>query len=200
MTISRLVKRMLRVCGYAGVVPVAIPYFRSDHRSEVEADIEKWGGIVFDEKPKSDFSALLKLLNDYKEFRNLYYFRVPKARWFSLFCREEPTLHLQTPEIGGGLFIQHGFATIINAEKIGRDCWINQQVTVGHSGKGRRPVIGDGVKIRAGAKVIGKITVGDDVAIGANAVVVKDVPPHCTVAGVPAKIVRQDGVRVDKPL
>lgn len=60
--------------------------------------------------------------------------------------------------------------------------------------------IGNNVKVHAGAKVIGGITIGDNVVIGANAVVVKDVPSNCTVVGIPAYIIRKDGLSVKKPL
>ena len=73
---------------------------------------------------------------------------------------------------------------------------INQHVTIGwrdHTGK---PKIGDNVRIGVGARVLGKITIGDNVKIGANSVVVRDVPSNCTVVGVPAFIVRKDGMKV----
>ncbi|KGN34565.1 serine acetyltransferase [Knoellia sinensis KCTC 19936] len=97
--------------------------------------------------------------------------------------------------MGPGLFIQHGFATIIAAESIGANCWINQQVTIGYSSRTDCPVIQDNVVIAAGAKVIGSVTVGHDAVIGANAVVVKDVDPDCTVVGVPARVVRRGRTR-----
>ncbi|MFL6463660.1 MAG: serine O-acetyltransferase, partial [Bryobacteraceae bacterium] len=59
----------------------------------------------------------------------------------------------------------------------------------------RAPIIGDHVTIYAGAKVLGPIRIGHHVTIGANAVVVKSVPDHCVVAGVPAQIIRRDGIR-----
>lgn len=62
------------------------------------------------------------------------------------------------------------------------------------------PVIGDNVRIGAGAKVLGGITLGNNVTVGANAVVVKDVPANCVVVGVPARIVRRNGVRVNERL
>ena len=61
-------------------------------------------------------------------------------------------------------------------------------------------MLGDRVQVGVGARVLGGITIGDGAIIGANAVVVKDVPPNCVVAGVPARIIRRDGVRVDEPL
>ena len=96
------------------------------------------------------------------------------------------TLYIETPEIGGGLYIQHGFATMIAAKSIGENCWINQQVTIGYNDHGDPPVIGNNVMITCGAKVLGNITVGDNVVIGANAVVIRDVETGAKVGGVPA--------------
>lgn len=94
------------------------------------------------------------------------------------------------------MVIQHGFSTIIAAEKMGRNCKVYQQVTIGYSHELRAPVIGDNVEVCCGAKVIGGITIGDNVLIGANAVVVKDVPSNSVVAGVPARIIKHlDKVR-----
>ena len=107
------------------------------------------------------------------------------------------TLYILTDKIGKGLFIQHGFATIIAAKSIGDNCWINQQVTIGFSNKTASPEINDNVTINAGAKVIGGVTVGKNSIIGANAVVVKNVPDNCTVVGVPAQIIRRNGIRVN---
>jgi serine O-acetyltransferase len=135
-----------------------------------------------------------------KEFRNLFYFRLGGMRRLVEFlCPPMESLALNTGPVGPGLFIQHGLGTVITARSMGADCWVNQQVTIGCSTKGA-PVIGDRVTINAGAKVIGDITVGSDVVIGANAVVVKDVPPNVTVVGVPAYIVRRNGVSVREKL
>ena len=77
------------------------------------------------------------------------------------------------------------------AEYIGKNCWINQQVTIGYKGQGRPPIIGDNVMITCGAKVLGSITIGNNVVIGANAVVVKDVEDDSTMVGIPAKKIRK---------
>lgn len=94
--------------------------------------------------------------------------------------------------MGPGLFIQHGFSTIVGVESMGSNCWINQQVTVGHTDKGR-PKIGNNVKIMTGAKVLGNVTIGDNVIIGAGAIIVKDVPSDCVVVGSRAYIVKRNG-------
>lgn len=97
-------------------------------------------------------------------------------------------LEINCDDIGAGLFSRHGFATILTAERIGVDCLFGQQVTVGYTDNGGPPVIGDRVRIAAGAIVLGPIAVGDDAVIGAGAVVVKDVPPGTVVGGVPARV------------
>jgi serine O-acetyltransferase len=110
------------------------------------------------------------------------------------------TLFIYTPKIGEGLFIQHGFATIISATSIGKNCWINQQVTIGYSNDTDCPTIQDNVFIYAGAKIIGKVNIGSNSKVGANSVVIKSVPENCTVVGVPAKIVRKDGHKITAEL
>jgi serine O-acetyltransferase len=83
---------------------------------------------------------------------------------------------------------------------MGENCWINQQVTIGYSNATDRPTLANNVTVSAGAKVIGKLSVGENSIVGANAVVVKNVPANATVVGVPAYIVRKDGVKVKQPL
>ncbi|MDO5579363.1 MAG: serine O-acetyltransferase [Ruminococcus sp.] len=82
---------------------------------------------------------------------------------------------------------------------MGSNCWINQQVTVGHTEKGR-PKIGNNVKIMTGAKVLGNVTIGDNVIIGAGAIIVKDVPSDCVVVGSRAYIVKRNGKKVREEL
>ncbi len=102
------------------------------------------------------------------------------------------TLYLATKDIGRNLFIQHGFSTIVSARKIGDNCWINQQVTIGFGNSKVPPTLGNGVRVCAGAKVIGELSVGDNAIIGANAVVTKDVGSRDVVGGVPAKRIKSN--------
>ena len=107
--------------------------------------------------------------------------------------------------IGRRLVIDHGTGIVIGeTTEIGDDVLIYQGVTLGGTGKDvgkRHPTIGNRVMISAGSKVLGPITIGDDSRVAAGAVVLKDVPPNSTVVGVPAKVVRQNGKKVDiKPL
>ena len=96
--------------------------------------------------------------------------------------------------IGRGLFIDHGMGVVIGETAVlGNNVTLFQGVTLGGTGKERgkrHPTIGDNVVIGAGAKVLGNITVGNDSMIGANAVVIRDVPEHSTVVGVPGRVTR----------
>ena len=98
------------------------------------------------------------------------------------------TLYIYTKDIGGGLYIQHGFATIISAKKIGENCRIYQQVTIGYKGE-YNPVLEDNVSVTCGAKVLGDVTMHANSLAAAGAVVVKDVPANAIVGGVPAKVI-----------
>jgi serine O-acetyltransferase len=103
-------------------------------------------------------------------------------------------------KIGPGFFIDHGMGVVIGeTAEIGKNVTIYQGVTLGGTGaeRGKRhPTIGDNVVIGVGAKVLGNIKIGNNVKIGGGSVVVKSVPDHCTVVGVPAEIVKREGVRI----
>ena len=93
-------------------------------------------------------------------------------------------------EFGPGFVLIHSTGVVINGGvRGGRNVHIEHQVTIGAERRAS-PVIGNDVFIGAGAKIIGAVTVGDGARIGANAVVVRDVPPHSTVVGIPARVVR----------
>lgn len=102
-------------------------------------------------------------------------------------------------QIGRRFFIDHAMGVVIGETTIiGDDCVLYQGVTLGgtgnESGK-RHPTLGNNVMVGTGAKVLGNITIGDNVKIGGNSVVVKDVPANCTVVGIPGRIVRRNGIR-----
>jgi serine O-acetyltransferase len=97
--------------------------------------------------------------------------------------------------IGERFFIDHGMGSIIGETAvIGDDCLLFQGVTLGGTGNEtgkRHPTLGDRVVVGAGAKVLGNIVIGADTRIGANSVVLHNVPPHSTVVGIPGKVVRR---------
>lgn len=104
--------------------------------------------------------------------------------------------------IGNRLFIDHGMGVVIGETcEIGDDVVLYQGVTLGGTGKEkgkRHPTIGSNVVIASGAKVLGSFYVGDNSRIGANAVVLSEVPANSTVVGFKARVVKRDGVRVDR--
>lgn len=167
-------------------------YKNSSNRLLIEQDIDHW--LEHFKWNVSYIDAIKKLFVEKPEYRNLFYYRIGNVRFWSRIIQfvfpPLPTLFITCNNIGGGLFILHGFATIIAAKKIGTHCQVNQQVTIGYN-YDEAPEIGNNVKITCGAKVIGGVTVGNNVKIGANAVVIKDVPDNVTVVGVPAHIVQK---------
>lgn len=104
--------------------------------------------------------------------------------------------------IGEGLFIDHGTGVIIGETTIiGNNVTLYQGVTLGGTGKEhgkRHPTIQDNVMISAGAKVLGSFTVGENSKIGAGSVVLAEVPPNCTVVGVPGRIVKRDNIALPR--
>jgi len=127
------------------------------------------------------------------------------ARLISQFSRFMTGIEIHPgAQIGKRFFIDHGMGVVIGETAIiGDDVLIYQGVTLGGTGleKGKRhPTIGNNVVIGGGAKVLGNITVGDNSYIGANAVVIKDVPQNSTVVGVPGRITKQDGKKIDVSL
>lgn len=106
--------------------------------------------------------------------------------------------------IGRGFFIDHGMGVVIGETAIiGDNVTLFQGVTLGGTGKEtgkRHPTLGDNIVVGAGAKVLGNILIGDNSYIGANAVVIKEVPPNSTIVGVPGRVAKQDGRKIDKML
>ncbi len=124
------------------------------------------------------------------------------ARTLSQWVRHSTGIEIHPgATVGDGLFIDHGMGVVIGETSIiGDNVTIYQGVTLGGTGKERgkrHPTIADCVVIGVGATVLGDITVGRGSKIGAGAVVVNNVPPNCTVVGVPGRIVMREGTRVD---
>lgn len=103
-------------------------------------------------------------------------------------------------KIGKGLVIDHGTGVVIGeTAEIGDNCTLYQGVTLGGTGKDtgkRHPTLGNNVMIGAGAKVLGPLRIGDNAKIAAGAVVLEEIPANATAVGIPARVVRRDGVRV----
>ncbi len=127
------------------------------------------------------------------------------ARWMSQVGRAFTGIEIHPgATIGRRFFIDHGMGVVIGETAVvGDDVLLYQGVTLGGTGlqKGKRhPTVGNNVVIGAGAKVLGDITIGDNSYIGANAVVIRDVPPNSTVVGIPGRITKQDGKKIELSL
>ncbi len=165
--------------------------FAHQSKIRIAADVRRWATAT-----NNSHATTLSLIASYPEFRTLYCYRLRRGGLAAavvgaiskVLYPGERTLHLACSDIGGGLFIQHGFATVVAARKVGENCWINQQVTIGFDRPGARPILGDNVSVHAGAKVLGDITIGNGARVGANAVVLEDVPPGYTAVGIPARL------------
>lgn len=148
--------------------------------------------------PKHGFYSLMC---DTPCYRNLFYFRFePYATPLKLICRPDNSFSIHTKHgLGGGVFLQHSFRSLIIADSIGENfkCWHN--CTVGKM-RGELPKIGNNVTMSVGSMILGGAKIGDNVIIGAGCVVTKDVPSNCTIIGNPACIVRKNGVKVKIPI
>ena len=125
------------------------------------------------------------------------------ARWISQHSRHVTGIEIHPgASIGKGFFIDHGSGVIIGETAIvGDNVTLYQGVTLGGTGKEtgkRHPTLGDNVMVSAGAKIIGSFTVGENSKIGAGSVVIEEVPPNCTVVGVPGRIVKRDNEKVPR--
>jgi serine O-acetyltransferase len=176
----------------------------SPSRPILERDIARW----VEERESSRLTnsiwenlAWLLQLENTIEFRNLFYYRVGQpTRFWERFLLSlavslyKPTdsLRIVTSSIGPGFLIKHGYGSVIDAEKIGNNCLIFQDVVIGCKDKNRtgKPIIGHNVHISLGAKILGHVTIGDNVDVGANAVVTCDVPPNSVVVGIPARFLK----------
>jgi serine O-acetyltransferase len=130
----------------------------------------------------------------------LRYAVLPLAKFMLWRCRYKYGIEIPyRTRIGSGFYIGHFGGIVVNHEAvIGRNCNISQGVTIGQMNRGSRkgcPVIGDNVYIGPGAKIIGKVRIGNHVAIGANCVVSRDVPDKAVVVGVPGRVISDKGSR-----
>ena len=189
-------KRLFAILNYPRTLPVYLCVICSKQKHLIKADVARWKEI--DGTNFNFFESLNWYMTYKKEFRNLiqHRFKHPSYTFISLMhfaiarvlWKPLETLYIYTKDIGGGLYIQHGFSTIISAKKIGENCRIYQQVTIGYKGE-FNPVLEDNVSVTCGAKVLGDVTMHSNSLAAAGAVVVKDVPENAIVGGIPAKVI-----------
>ena len=190
---KKILKCAFAVLSSVRLIPSIALMLISSNRNMVYAELDRWGAVYRFGQPQNlmeRISLFAHLRTWMPEYRNVFYLRagIP-GKVLSIFCRPKSSLYLGDTSVGPGLFVLHGDGTFVSAEKIGENCWINQQVVIGYSNETDIPSIGNNVTIYAGAKIIGKVSVGDNATIGANSVVIEDVPPNVTVMGVPARVI-----------
>ena len=157
---------------------------------------------------KSNMEVLLypsfKVILHYRVAHKLYlkkhYFL---ARWVSQRAVRTTGIEIHPgATIGKGLFIDHGSGVIIGETAVlGNNVTLYQGVTLGGTGKEqgkRHPTLEDNVMVSAGAKILGSFTIGENSKIGAGSVVLKEVPPNCTVVGVPGRVVRMGEKKIPR--
>ncbi|MCJ8014974.1 serine O-acetyltransferase [Paenibacillus sp. KQZ6P-2] len=174
---------------------------------QIKSDIQ----TVFENDPAA--RSLFEVVFTYSGLHAIWAHRIAHKfytrRWFTLARIISQSSRFMTgieihpgARIGQRLFIDHGMGVVIGETcEIGDDVVIYQGVTLGGTGKEkgkRHPTIGNNVVIASGAKVLGSFKVGDQCNIGANSVVLREVPSNSTVVGIPGTIVKQDGRRVDR--
>jgi serine O-acetyltransferase len=142
----------------------------------------------------------------YRISHQLWQWKVPIVpRWLSQSARFFTGIEIHPgARIGKSFFIDHGMGVVIGETAIvGDGVLLYQGVTLGGTGKEtgkRHPTLGNNVVVGAGAKILGNITIGENSYIGANAVVIKNVPPNSTVVGIPGRITKQEGRKIDMAL
>ncbi len=146
------------------------------------------------------FKAIISYRIAHKLYVKKHYFL---ARWMSQRAVRKTGIEIHPgATIGKGLFIDHGSGVIIGeTAELGDNVTLYQGVTLGGTGKEqgkRHPTLRDNVMVSAGAKVLGSFTIGENSKIGAGSVVLKEVPPNCTVVGVPGRIVKKDDVKMPR--
>lgn len=124
------------------------------------------------------------------------------ARWISQRCSRKTGVEIHpAAKIGKGFFIDHGTGVVIGETTIiGDNVTLYQGVTLGGTGKEtgkRHPTLGSKIMVGSGAKILGSVTIGDNCRIAAGAVVLNDIPANSTAVGVPARVVRRDGEKVE---
>lgn len=195
-----LIKKIVCILTSWRFIPALIIVSFHREKGTIKEDVAAW--LKHRQLPFENFIfGLIYILTFHQECRNIFYYRIGWWRFLiSFLARPMPTvfIHSDPQTIGSGLTITHGTSINIVAKRIGKNCTVFQNVTIGKGSGYGMPTIGDGVFVCTGAIVIGDIHIGNGSVIGAGAVVTKDVEPHSTVVGPPSYYIRINGQKVPR--
>lgn len=188
------IRNRLRLCislllGFL-YIPHILIYLIGGGKSIIDSDLDKYEYQIGMRLPR--VLQLLYHLHTNRYFRNVFYHRIGPVKSLLLEWYRSGDRYFtigKTVKIGNGLWVAHPYATVLAADYIGDNFRCIHCTTLGNTGKGR-PTIGNNVELGANVTIIGKVNIGNNVTVAAGAVVVKDVPDNCVVAGVPAKVIK----------
>lgn len=171
--------------------PVTLSYLFSTNKKIIREDVKvtnehwrvPWRGVL----------GLMYQMIKNRYFRNIFYMRVGRSLYLTQLFFPKDKYFIISKNIGPGFYPAHPFATIINAQSVGKCFSCRQNTTVGNKRDGERvfPRIGDNVTLGANVVVIGDITIGNNVIVGAGSIVVRDIPDNSIAVGNPAKIIKK---------
>ncbi len=177
---------------------IASEFYDAHTDDYLTQDLKRWSARL-SLTDLSDRESFIKCFSQRQEFRSVIRYRVKCfsdkyiTKTFQQLTNKKnafvPSLYLSCKEIGPGLYIEHGFSSIVFASKIGENFHLNQSVTIG-AARGGIPIIGNNVSVYCNSVVLGNITLGDWVKVAAGAVVVDSVPERCIVASPKAIIIK----------
>lgn len=175
-------------------IPHYLLYFFSKSKRLIEEDAEAMRNYPSYASICKKYIILYLLTKD-RFFRKMFYTRIGRLSYLVSWYSPGEGTFFPCKDIGGGFYMAHPYATIINAKRVGRNFTCRQCTTIGNKKDGDNeniPIIGDNVTLGANVVIIGGITIGNNVIVGAGSVVVKDIPDNCIVAGNPARIIRNN--------